>query len=138
MAKLILIGSADEQTIQDCNRFAQEKGLNFKRIETKQVSSNGDTNFDENTSLKNVLLIKNASLPEGQKNKKYIKSLEKMEVDSIIEALETTNGNVSKVSKILGVGRATIYRKIKQFDINLQQKRNPHYYKEEDAYKKVA
>ena len=43
--------------------------------------------------------------------------LEDMERDAIAAALARNNGNVSKVVRELGIGRTTLYRKLKKYDL---------------------
>lgn len=47
-------------------------------------------------------------------------SIHEMEEKYIVEVLKSTNGNVIEASKQLEIGRSTIYRKIKEFDIDLK------------------
>jgi len=46
-------------------------------------------------------------------------SIRQHEEDLIRDTLTICNGNVSKAAKILGIGRNTLYRKQRQYDINL-------------------
>ncbi|MDP4164717.1 MAG: sigma 54-interacting transcriptional regulator, partial [Bacillota bacterium] len=46
-----------------------------------------------------------------------IKSLKDIERDTIVQALNLYKGNILKVSAKLGIGRNTLYRKIKEYDI---------------------
>jgi len=46
-------------------------------------------------------------------------TMEKMERDLIVKALHECGGNKGKAADMLGVGRKTIYRKIKKYDINI-------------------
>jgi len=46
-----------------------------------------------------------------------VKSLKDIERDAIVQALNIYKGNILKVSAKLGVGRNTLYRKIKEYDI---------------------
>ncbi len=50
-------------------------------------------------------------------NEKGLVTLKEAEVEAVRKALEHTRGNVTKAAKILGIGRNTLYRKIKQYDI---------------------
>lgn len=45
-------------------------------------------------------------------------SLEELEKNHIIKILELSNGNITKASKILGIGRNTLYRKIDRYNLN--------------------
>lgn len=46
------------------------------------------------------------------------KTLTEHEAEVIEKALEFYNNNISKVSKILGIGRSTLYRKMKEYNID--------------------
>ncbi len=56
---------------------------------------------------------------EGIAIAKKIKSLESVEKEAIQEAIETLKGNISQVAKQLGLGRNTLYAKMKKYNINL-------------------
>lgn len=49
---------------------------------------------------------------------KALKSLEELEAEAIYKTLKVFKGNVTKTAKILGIGRNTLYRKIKKYGIN--------------------
>jgi two-component system response regulator AtoC len=46
---------------------------------------------------------------------KTFKTLAEMEKKYILEVLEATGGNKSKTAKLLGISRAALWRKLKQF-----------------------
>lgn len=52
------------------------------------------------------------------KSKSQILTLEEVEKNTILEALELTNNNTIEAAMLLGVGRSTIYRKLKQYGID--------------------
>jgi len=45
-------------------------------------------------------------------------SLETLERDHIIRVLRHTRGNVSQAARVLGIGRLTIYKKLKTFALD--------------------
>ncbi len=47
-----------------------------------------------------------------------IRSLEEMERDAIEEAFKACKRNPTKTAQVLGIGRATLYRKLKKFGLN--------------------
>ncbi len=47
-------------------------------------------------------------------------SLKEMEIRTIQKTLQMTDGNISKSAKILGIGRTTLHRKIKQNNIKIE------------------
>jgi PAS domain S-box-containing protein len=68
--------------------------------------------------LTSDLLLFDTTVPSKIEDKiTEIKSLKDIEKDAIIQALNLYKGNILKVSAKLGVGRNTLYRKIKEYDI---------------------
>ncbi len=49
--------------------------------------------------------------------------IELIEKQAMIEAIAQARGNVVAAAKLLGVGQATVYRKIKRYDIPLRERR---------------
>jgi two-component system response regulator HydG len=46
-------------------------------------------------------------------------SLEQLEKEAIRNTLKLTEGNREQAAKILGIGERTLYRKIKEYDLNI-------------------
>lgn len=55
---------------------------------------------------------------ENKINGNNIETLKEREKDLILKALKNCNGNVVEASKLIGIGKSTLYRKIKAYDIN--------------------
>ena len=55
--------------------------------------------------------------PVDRKVDKSIPSLQEMERQLVLEALELTSGSVPKAAEHLGINEATLYRKIKKFGL---------------------
>lgn len=51
----------------------------------------------------------------------HFSSLKDLEHQMLMKALEESGGNISKVAKILGVGRDTVYRRLKKYNIGLRR-----------------
>lgn len=60
-----------------------------------------------------------AGISENVSVKKELKSLETIEREAIILTINELEGNISKVAKSLGIGRNTLYSKLKKYNINL-------------------
>lgn len=52
---------------------------------------------------------------------KSINILESKECKEIINILKKTRGNVKQASELLGIGRATVYRKIEKYNVNIDE-----------------
>ena len=50
-----------------------------------------------------------------------VRPLKDMERDLLIQALEQAEGNIVQASQMLGISRNTIYRKIKEFDLDISR-----------------
>lgn len=58
-----------------------------------------------------------ANNPNSKDNNKA-GSLIDLEKEVVLKALKDVKGNISKVSKTLGIDRSTLYRKIKKYKIS--------------------
>ncbi|OEH93281.1 hypothetical protein BFG57_12720 [Bacillus solimangrovi] len=52
-----------------------------------------------------------------QENMRELKTLKELEKEAIESALQESGGNITVTAKILGIGRNTLYRKMKEFQI---------------------
>lgn len=98
MSKIVL-KTEDQNLIAKVQLFAQAEGVEFQ-VEKPES---------------NVV-----ALPVSNQNKLTIAQLEQK---AIVEAIENCNGNLSKTAKTLGIGRATLYRKVKEYNIETQSQR---------------
>lgn len=76
------------------------------------TDNNADENTRNNTKKKYNLFYK---------NKSKLETFGEVEKSLIIRALKYCNGNVIDASKLIGVGKSTLYRKIKKYQLNLCQ-----------------
>ncbi|MEL1237066.1 MAG: helix-turn-helix domain-containing protein, partial [Candidatus Neomarinimicrobiota bacterium] len=53
-----------------------------------------------------------------EKEETVLKSLKELEIEAIQKTLKHTDNNMSKASKILGISRMTLYRKIDSYGLN--------------------
>jgi len=67
--------------------------------------------------------IQKASL-EGKEGEKGLKSLSELEKEEIERVLASTDGNVTKAAKILGITRPTLYKKMNEYPIAAVKKFN--------------
>ncbi len=51
-------------------------------------------------------------------------SIRQLEHRTLLKALQQTHGNISKAARLLGIGRDTVYRRLKKYKIGLKQERN--------------
>ncbi len=55
-----------------------------------------------------------------------LRPMDQIEIQAIRDALASTHGNVREAAKLLGLGQATVYRKIKRYQISSDQSQNRH------------
>ncbi len=58
-----------------------------------------------------------SGIASARRETKPIQTLEDMERDAIAAALERADGNLSRACRELGIGRTTLYRKIKKYEL---------------------
>lgn len=78
------------------------------------VSVNG-TEIDKN-NMDNVVDFPRTGQVSGQ-----VVSMQQLEKAAIIQAIESCKGNLSLAAKSLGLGRATLYRKLKTYSIETKE-----------------
>ncbi len=73
--------------------------------------------------LSGVSVKPGASLSDGSESSRDdgVKSMDQVEMQAIRDALKNAQGNVQKAAKMLGLGHATVYRKIKRYGIALDE-----------------
>ncbi len=54
----------------------------------------------------------------GQMGEKKVRTINELESIAIENAISEYNGNLTEAAKALGIGRATLYRKVKQYSID--------------------
>jgi hypothetical protein len=54
----------------------------------------------------------------GDANGKSVATINELEAQAIDQAIQTFRGNLTEAAKALGIGRATLYRKVKQYNID--------------------
>lgn len=118
------------QSLNYENRDVNNKKTFSKGFENKLAEYEWAGNVRE---LKNIIqrayymaegeIIKNVSLPLNKATKSVRETatlnLKDIERDSIVQALSFNNRNVLKAAKDLNISKATIYRKIKAYSIDL-------------------
>jgi len=68
--------------------------------------------YIEATDLTQEILLKAHSVPPGR-------SLKEVERERVLNVLNETGGNRSETARILGISRATLYNKIREYELNV-------------------
>ena len=78
-------------------------------------------NIISNLKMHNkVGLVSSQDLPIEIKQRGQLSMIDRVEADAIRQALEAADGNRQKAADILGLSRATIYRKMRSYHINVK------------------
>lgn len=56
--------------------------------------------------------------PLGEESQARLRTLETLESETIIQAARQCHGNLSQMAKVLGIGRTTVWRKLKELNIS--------------------
>jgi transcriptional regulator with GAF, ATPase, and Fis domain len=91
--------------------------LNRNPYEAGSVSVNG-LDIDQ-SNIHNVVDFPKTGRVSGQ-----VVSMDQIEKAAIIQAIEACQGNLSLAAKSLGLGRATLYRKLKNYSIEPKEIKN--------------
>lgn len=93
------------------------KGNAFLKSSWGNGQSNLNSHSDKWVSGQSFELIEDKFSMSSQVKKQQVLSLDEVEKRVIKEAIEAYEGNLSQVSRKLKIGRATLYRKLKQYSI---------------------
>ena len=111
--KMILITDSSAHILKG-KAIAKKNGYSFKSYSTKkwEMIEELESQVDEDREITAKII----PLPTGHTP---LSSLKKMESDTIEKVLISCNGNASKASRILKVGRATLYRKMDRLGLDI-------------------
>jgi two-component system response regulator AtoC len=90
------------------------KGNIIDTLRTTFVPGTKNTSASEKTLPENV---EDSSTPPARNADPMSYSLEENERDAIIKAYKASHGNLTKTARMLGIGRATLYRKLSKFGL---------------------
>jgi DNA-binding NtrC family response regulator len=79
-----------------------------------------DSSVTKEHSVSQPISEKNSNnivIPESQMQGIATRTMQEVEKHALVEALKVSGGNVEKTAKLLGLSRATCYRKIKKYQI---------------------
>lgn len=116
MSKIIII-SSNRRFISETTDWAVQKSCQVEHYTEQEWKNKRIQTENDNV----ISISKGVTLPAGRTPLKSLKPLGEVQMETIRQALYSMNGNISRVSKALNIGRATLYRKIKDYDIDLSE-----------------
>jgi transcriptional regulator of acetoin/glycerol metabolism len=123
---LVIVVGDDQSLIQKAQQFAQSNGISVQvmspeqwegqqsRSETPSLVS-GHSSSDSAKVLPFPGSSSSGSSKDGRTSVATINQLESVAIENAISAFR---GNLTEAAKALGIGRATLYRKVKQYKID--------------------
>ena len=116
-AVLVFVGANSEQK-NLVSKFARENHLDFRTYTESDWATleEIDQYIQEEELSKQII-----NLPIGAANKEV--SLDKLQENTIKKIIQIKNLNVNEAAKILKIGRATLYRKLEKYGMNLKKER---------------
>lgn len=118
-SKLVIV-SDDPIIIHRGQEFAQNMGVQCE-VQSPGYSSGMPSLSTGNsplTSASNVI-----QFPTGGSNNGQVATINDLEAQAIEKAIHSFRGNLTEAAKALGIGRATLYRKVKLYNIDPSQAR---------------
>lgn len=140
MNKLIFISNSLVD-IEDVKEFAKNKNYLIEHYSKEEWStskysqrSNAKSNLSNDTQKHPLSIV-----PSLNPINNTPQTMNEIKVEAIRHALLRSRGNASKAADILKIGRATLYRKIKELGLNLESMRqNLEETDSQDLIKKTA
>ena len=104
----------------------REQNIQSKQRTESHLDSQNILPFPQNRLSSPSIITDSPEAPSFQKTsspEKKVKTMDEIENKAIQEAIHEFNGNLTEAAKALGIGRATLYRKVKQYRIDLRTTR---------------
>ena len=130
--RLILVGQ-NKLHIKKAENFAKENHFKFHSYSEEEWATleEIDQYIQEEELSKQII-----NLPVGKKA--TISSLDELESETIKTVVQNTNGNMVEAARILKIARATLYRKMEKYGLNLKKQREELLKEQEKLFKKTA
>ncbi len=120
-----IVVSDDQDFVQRARAFGNSNGANVEVYSTSEweaqkngerpLGSGGNTPSEAGAK---ILPFPGAINTPNQTFGKKVHTINELESAAIEKAIHEYNGNLTEAAKALGIGRATLYRKVKQYKID--------------------
>ena len=124
---LVIVVSEDPNLIQRGNQLTSAGDVSVKvyshqqwnlHLEDKTFRNQLVTQTTESTGGATILPFPGAMSNGGHTDAKSVSTINDLESMAIKNAIFEYKGNLTEAAKALGIGRATLYRKVKQYNID--------------------
>lgn len=131
MARSVMYFVCDDFMLsQKARTWGQEHGVEVRVFSTSQWN-NTFKDLQSASSLRTDGVVLSSGANPGAKvlnfpsqGGKKVASMNEIESQAIQNAIAEYKGNLTEAAKALGIGRATLYRKVKQYNIDPSQARS--------------
>ena len=120
----IIIVSEDYQSIELAKAFTSSHDMELEVYTPGQWSEKMSTSPSEGLVTGSQTVEGGATIiPFPGSSQSRVFTINEMESETIKNAIYEYNGNLTEAAKALGIGRATLYRKVKQYNLDPQDAR---------------
>ena len=120
MSKIIFVSNS-QNDIESVKAFAQNNQYEVEYYSNEEWDKQiHNKTLPQSSSGRNELQISDNMIHFSSVKNTVFNTMEDMKIDAIKKALVISNGNASKAAGMLKIGRATLYRKIKQLGFDLE------------------
>lgn len=127
-----IVVSDDQALIQKAQAFGQMHGVQVQVMAPEQYQTTGQTADVVNLVPGHGVTTVNSAAagtgegakvlpfpgPQAADQKRGVATINQLESVAIENAIAAFKGNLTEAAKALGIGRATLYRKVKQYNID--------------------
>ncbi|MCB9026050.1 MAG: hypothetical protein H6625_07025 [Bdellovibrionaceae bacterium] len=124
-SKLIIV-SDDQDVVQRAKAFAVSNGVSCEVYSAMEWDNKTGGNMPLTSGTQPVEMgAKILPFPGSGSfsSSKKVQTINELESVAIEKAISEYNGNLTEAAKALGIGRATLYRKVKQYGLDPSQAR---------------
>lgn len=125
----VIVVSDDQLLIQKAHQFGMVNSVTVKVMtpaEYEASTNKGEVpslvagaGQSENTSMAKVLPFPGtAGFAGGSDARRSVSTIDQLESVAIESAITAFKGNLTEAAKALGIGRATLYRKVKAYNLD--------------------
>ena len=120
LERALLTSIDNEITLADVGPLIELSGKPELETPTLEIKDNQDSQetVQENPDASHHQYYSKDIAEPIKKEETVLKSLKELEIEAIQKTLKHTDNNMSKASKILGISRMTLYRKIDSYGLN--------------------
>ncbi|MCM2281570.1 MAG: hypothetical protein NDI61_06960 [Bdellovibrionaceae bacterium] len=122
-----VVVSDDQALIQKAQQFGQMHGVSVQTMSPEQWETLNSRQSSEVPALVagsgaaeggKILQFPGSAGMGGSDARKAVTTINHLESVAIENAIAAFKGNLTEAAKALGIGRATLYRKVKQYNID--------------------